>query len=125
MSYDTTGRPCRRCRRPLLSDRDGMMAKKCAACRSAAEAGYRERRRAAAILPSVRAAVIARDGMQCRHCGVAVVERVDKDDFPPNGIELDHLVPAVHGGLGVLENLVVSCHRCNSSRGARPLQAAS
>lgn len=38
--------------------------------------------------------------------------------FP--GLELDHVVPESAGGPSNADNIVLSCRRCNRSRGTRP-----
>jgi hypothetical protein len=57
------------------------------------------------ITPAVRAEVIARDGFVCTYCG--------SDVSVPH---LDHVMPSSRGGASVVENLVVSCKSCNSSK---------
>lgn len=52
-----------------------------------------------------RRIVEAREGGKCFWCG----EPADT---------LDHLLPQVHGGLSLVENLVLSCRSCNQARGA-------
>lgn len=58
--------------------------------------------------PSVRAAVLKRDGC-CQYCG-----------GEPETI--DHVVPLDAGGLHDMGNLVASCLSCNSSKGAQSLE---
>lgn len=58
----------------------------------------------------IRQEVIARDGRICRLCGNAI-----KDE--PH---IDHIIPRIEGGTNALDNLRVTCARCNHSRGARP-----
>lgn len=62
----------------------------------------RERRRA----NTLRAVVIARDGLYCRYCG----KRLRGSPF------LDHILPISLGGKSTLENLVVACQPCNSTK---------
>lgn len=64
-------------------------------------------------------AVVARDGMICRHCGIAVRWREYPRDVGSDTLHLDHLLPVCRGGENSLENLVVSCALCNLSRGWR------
>jgi len=60
------------------------------------------------VIPAdVRAAVIARDGMICQLCGCAVVRRT---------LHLDHVLHWASGGEHTLENLRVTCARCNLTR---------
>lgn len=93
-----------------------MGAKKCAPCRAAVDAIYFARRRAAAVTPRTRAIVLARDGMVCQYCFTPVRLKRDKYDSGRDTIEVDHLIPAKHGGPGVARNLVVACLGCNRRR---------
>ena len=61
-------------------------------------------------LEPVRRAVLSRDGHQCRYCLVTVI-REGKGSRGPFGATWDHVDPA---GDNTVENLVVSCRRCNS-----------
>lgn len=54
----------------------------------------------------VRRQVFRRDGGLCRYCGAP-------------GEEIDHIVPVALGGSNRLDNLVLSCHDCNSRKGAQ------
>lgn len=69
----------------------------------------RSRGNRARIKPSVRAAVYARDGHACRRCGAT-------DD-----LQVDHIIPVIHGGTEDLENLQTLCGPCNRHKGARLL----
>lgn len=60
------------------------------------------------IPDSLRRQVIERDGFRCRYCGETV-----------NRPQLDHVTPESRGGPTSLNNLVVSCKRCNSAKGPR------
>lgn len=62
-----------------------------------------------------RLAIYLRDGMACVWCGEGVEEGTK--------LTLDHLIPYSEGGDHTEENLVTSCHRCNSSRGTRSPRA--
>src|SRR5690625_3457995 len=64
--------------------------------------------RKAKIPDLIRRQVIERDGFRCRYCGRTV-----------NLPQLDHVIPESRGGEASLENLVVSCKRCNSKKGPR------
>lgn len=71
-------------------------------------AALRPRRRHRAKIPThVRAAVYARDGWRCLHCG-----RTDD-------LTLDHIVPWSAGGSDEPDNLQTLCRSCNSRKGAR------
>ncbi len=87
------------------------------------------------IAPIIRAAVLQRDGYQCRYCGIPVVHadirklahRLYPDAVPwePYDVtkqhsafaclwlQFDHVVPHSHGGRSSLDNVVISCALCN------------
>lgn len=75
--------------------------------------------------PTVRAVVIARDGLQCRHCGRRVVLANPGDPYRPDHLHLDHLIPWAMGGSDDADNLVVSCAGCNLGRIRPPAGAAA
>jgi hypothetical protein len=58
-----------------------------------------------------RLSIYLRDGLACVWCGQAVEDGIK--------LTLDHLIPHSQGGSNQADNLVTSCHMCNSSRGAR------
>jgi 5-methylcytosine-specific restriction endonuclease McrA len=53
------------------------------------------------------AAVFARDGHTCVHCGTS------------EQLTVDHVWPHSRGGSDDMENLQTLCHSCNSKKGAR------
>lgn len=53
---------------------------------------------------------------RCPRCRVAL--RFDVPNQPCSA-ELDHLVPASHGGEDTWENTEIVCHTCNRSKGNR------
>ena len=61
-----------------------------------------------------------RDGPCCHWCGV--VTHTEREPLP-SGINkrhmrtVEHLVSRSKGGSNVLDNLVIACYRCNTSRG--------
>lgn len=61
-----------------------------------------------------RLAIYLRDGMACAYCGSAIEDGIQ--------LTLDHLTPYSLGGSNQPTNLVTCCMKCNSSRGARPVQ---
>lgn len=87
------------------------------------------------IAPSIRAAVLKRDGYRCRYCGIPVVSaeirklacRLYPDAIPWEQynpmrqhagfaclwLQFDHVVPHSHGGRSSTENVVISCALCN------------
>lgn len=79
----------------------------------------RERNRRKAIPASVRAEVIARDGLVCRYCG----RRVHQRRKGPRRLHLDHVLPRSLGGGDTADNLVVSCALCNMRKHDNPLIA--
>lgn len=100
----------------------------CDPCQRETDLANLRRRADAKITPAVRAAVIARDGMRCRYCGVGVIRRPTRYGNPL-AIELDHVEPLSLGGTSTVENLVVSCERCNRGKRVRritprPLEAS-
>ena len=57
-----------------------------------------------------RAAVVQRDGRQCRYCLKALAA---------DEVTIDHVVSRAMGGRANIENLAVACSSCNSSKSAR------
>ena len=53
--------------------------------------------------------VISRDGYVCGICG---------DDVAPDDVEIDHIVPVVHGGRDDTSNLQVTHSLCNRKKGS-------
>lgn len=62
------------------------------------------------IPPSVRAAVLDRDGLVCQLCG---------GDVEPGDVHLDHIKPWSLGGRDSVDNLQVTHSACNIRKGAR------
>lgn len=90
--------------------------RKCDPCKQRNTDAMYERRRANKITDRVRAEVIARDGMVCRHCGINVRFRKHRRDIEKDTMELDHITPLIDGGDSSPANLVVSCLWCNRKR---------
>ena len=61
------------------------------------------------IGPALRLAVYKADGYQC------VVCKSNED------LEVDHIIPVIHGGTNARENLQTLCKPCNTSKGAKPM----
>lgn len=59
------------------------------------------------IRSHLRDAVMARDGIWCRYCGVTMSNSID------------HIYPWSQGGWNDMENLVGCCNICNSIAGER------
>jgi len=57
--------------------------------------------------------VIARDGVCCHYCGVRTTRHIHNADTQA---EIDHVIPISKGGRHVMENVVVSCRRCNNKK---------
>jgi len=68
-----------------------------------------------ALPPSVRFAVLQRDGFRCRYCGMGAQSN------PPVELEVDHVVPVAAGGGNDLGNLVSACINCNRGKSAKPV----
>jgi hypothetical protein len=81
-----------------------------------AEREIAKRRFAMNANPQLAKAVKARDGDQCRYCGVVVNWR---DRKGVGGGTYDHVVPMKDGGEESIDNIVVACRACNSKKGAR------
>jgi hypothetical protein len=59
------------------------------------------------IRPTLRGAIMSRDGWACVFCGTA------------KNLGLDHLKPRIKGGTNKPTNLVTCCVSCNASKGDR------
>jgi 5-methylcytosine-specific restriction endonuclease McrA len=57
---------------------------------------------------NLRRMVIERDGLRCVYCGV---------DLLKNEVHLDHVIPESRGGPTSLNNLQVTCGKCNLEKG--------
>ena len=62
-----------------------------------------------------RLSIYMRDGLACVWCGSSI------EQDPVCILTLDHITPHSKGGSNNETNLVTSCKRCNSSRGARSI----
>lgn len=76
--------------------------------KSAAQVEAARRR---SLPPALRERVIQRDGLVCGLCGSPVEAITD--------IDIDHIIPRLHGGSDHPSNLQVTHSRCNRSKGAR------
>jgi 5-methylcytosine-specific restriction endonuclease McrA len=62
------------------------------------------------IIPRrLRNIIIERDGQRCVYCGV---------DLELNEIHIDHVIPESKGGPTNIQNLQVTCRKCNTEKGA-------
>lgn len=68
------------------------------------------------IPPWMRKEVIERDKSSCRYCGTEVSGR---------RLTVDHIIPYIHGGKTIVENLVVACRKCNTRKWAYSLAEAN
>jgi len=59
--------------------------------------------------PVTKRGIFARDGWECQYCGK-----------PAENV--DHIVPKSKGGEHIWENVVASCHPCNTKKGNRYLR---
>lgn len=69
-----------------------------------------------AIPIAVKRAVIERDGMICQLCRCRVYVGGRAKRWPRRKLNLDHIEPYHLGGDHTVENLRVTCQRCNCSR---------
>lgn len=60
------------------------------------------------IPPRIRRQVIERDGYYCVYCD---------EDLTDKEIHLDHVIPESQGGPTTVDNLQVTCRKCNTSKG--------
>ena len=60
-----------------------------------------------------RLAVYLRDGLACCYCGSSIEDGAQ--------LTLDHVIPRARGGRNSVDNLITSCHRCNSARADREI----
>lgn len=57
---------------------------------------------------NIRRLVIERDGLHCVYCD---------EDLKDKEIHLDHVIPESQGGPTTVDNLQVTCRRCNTAKG--------
>lgn len=56
----------------------------------------------------IRRNVIERDGYHCVYCD---------EDLTNGEIHLDHVIPEAKGGPTTIDNLQVTCRKCNTAKG--------
>lgn len=77
----------------------------------------------------------SRNGWMCFYCGKKLIPDGQIEDFstkividgetnytPIDGYDfptVDHVIPLVAGGSNKIENIVLSCHHCNSTKGVK------
>lgn len=66
----------------------------------------------------IRRRLLAKDGV-CWYCGATLCERGGPLAWPT----LDHVIPTAAGGTDDVDNLVLSCTRCNRRKMDRPLHS--
>ena len=69
------------------------------------------------VLKCNRRNVYARDNYTCQYCSYKAKNRME--------LTLDHVVPKSRGGPKTWDNIVSSCHKCNTSKGARTPEEAN
>jgi len=57
---------------------------------------------------NIRRWVIERDGLRCVYCD---------EDLTDQEVHLDHVIPESKGGPTTVDNLQVTCRKCNTSKG--------
>lgn len=74
--------------------------------------GYRRRAQRVVVRArgSLRARIIARDGLTCGICGEQILDQSE--------LEIDHITPVCRGGRNADENLQVAHSRCNRIKGS-------
>lgn len=129
----TRGLTCAGCERPMVKGRTSLPQGEalCTDCRllvapenaRARRLRGRQRRRAhLATVPSepyTVAEIAARDGWDCHLCGYVIDPGLRWPDRQCASV--DHVVPIVHGGADVLDNVALAHWYCNTIRGARPV----
>jgi 5-methylcytosine-specific restriction endonuclease McrA len=81
-----------------------------------------ERRRLAVRYGAAYGSVTA---VRCHYCGAPGVISWTLARYWPNfSLDIDHVIPELHGGPSVAENLVLACTKCNRGKGARLLWPA-
>lgn len=64
----------------------------------------------------MRDSVLKRDGLVCRYC----TRRVHTRRRGPGKLHIDHVIPWSRGGRHEVENLAVSCRKCNLAKSDDP-----
>lgn len=66
------------------------------------------------IPAKMRAAVVKQCGIACHYCGRKTTTA---------NRHLDHIIPVEAGGINSVDNLVVSCKKCNTEKGKKEYTA--
>ena len=64
--------------------------------------------------------LVERDGDRCHYCRLTTVK--DLPHSHPRKATIDHKTPRSRGGGWSLDNLVISCDRCNGEKGDMPYE---
>lgn len=67
----------------------------------------------------MKVAIIERDGFKCKICGKHIAEIADAKRLVKMGtgmFHIDHIIPCQQGGRATMENLRLTCPKCNLSR---------
>lgn len=67
----------------------------------------------------MKVSIIERDGFKCKICGKHIAEISDAKRLVKMGtgmFHIDHIVPCQQGGRATMENLRLTCQKCNLSR---------
>lgn len=100
-----TNQPCQKCGRvaPYLWGRrtNGVLTLLCRSCWWEME---HERNRRRSVSPTVRKAVLARDGHRCVKCGDS------------RRLTVDHIIAIANGGTSDMSNLQTLCQWCNNGK---------
>jgi len=75
-----------------------------------------KKKRRNGISPKKRMDVLERDKFTCRYCGRSAPNVV---------LEVDHILPVLHGGTDDLSNLVTTCWECNNGKRDRVFEKVS
>lgn len=80
----------------------------------------------------MRSILAERDGWVCKYCGMNLVPDSEVEKYTTSSVfggvilldgydfpQLDHVFPRSKGGENTIENLVLSCGKCNMKKGAR------
>lgn len=54
---------------------------------------------------------------RCYYCGIQLIKPQGPNDHRPNVASRDHKIPRSRGGIGVLNNKVWACYKCNQEKG--------
>lgn len=61
--------------------------------------------------------VLKRDNNACKVCGFTPAS--EREMYL---LEIDHIVPVIHGGTSAADNLQVLCNRCNNRKGSKSME---